>query len=74
MMVTEEEARTKWCPQTQISVIMGSDGFYCNKPRSTGNNNKNCIASKCMVWRWDIHPDNLRKEAITTGGYCGLAK
>lgn len=37
MLVTEEEAKTKWCPRESRG--------------GTGVTNK-CIGSECMVWWW----------------------
>ena len=72
-MMTEEEAKTKWCPfaryigdtrdRTSAHNRVGSgDGF---------NSECNCIASQCMAWRWayrdEIHvPEGM---AIPAGYY-----
>jgi hypothetical protein len=55
--MTEEEAKTKWCPMVRdvhlsaASLNVGS-GY--------------CKASACMMWRW--FPDSVYRD-----GYCGLA-
>lgn len=59
-MMTEDEARTKWCPltHTQIIVMMPKGStFPANETAILGR--YNCIASGCMAWR--------------DPGYCGLA-
>lgn len=81
--MTEEEAKTKWCPQ-MYPIAQAA-------PTVT-----RCIASGCMAWRWDgtkhwavIHkdgrqqivapgttvqvPDDARTEEISDTGFCGLA-
>lgn len=41
MLLTEEEARKKWCPFAgEGRLMLGPSG----DPR--------CIASECMAWRW----------------------
>jgi hypothetical protein len=68
MLLTEEEARGKWCPATRIAVA--NSGFTLIANRITDAELKalekgervpdqrgakgfgNCIASACMAWRW----------------------
>ena len=59
MIVTEEEAKTKWCPQTTEGV----------------STELNCVGSKCMWWvpvdnmtRPTKRPDESEWVAA---GYCG---
>jgi hypothetical protein len=63
VMLTEEEAKTKWCPHSDAPRTH-RDGY--------------CIGSECMAWRWDEttrtyddtrtpKPDKFHK------GHCGLA-
>lgn len=73
-MLTEEEAKTKWCPQSRPVFPRVEDCGY-----QTGNRNSvadgdsqimpqsSCIGSACMAWRWiaDGYPSD--------GGFCGLA-
>lgn len=65
--MTEDEAKTKWCPQT-----LGR----------TPPNPEACGGSACMAWRWitETHtppgtdPFATRKPTQRTDhGYCGLA-
>jgi hypothetical protein len=68
MLLTEEEARGKWCPFSRKAYKF-SQGFEsgpfsgaCSFNRGN-RQNCDCIASSCTSWRlWD----SLR-------GYCGLA-
>ena len=60
--MTENEARKKWCPMEH----------YRNRANSIyyeGDVVVNCIASDCMMWRWEKADFPHRAE----GGYCGLA-
>lgn len=52
-MHTEEQAKTKWCPETRALQYQGSGSVN----RRTDSP---CIASGCMHWRWlnDVD-DNL---------------
>ena len=73
-MMTEEEARKRWCPFVRYAtrddggdyperahVVTGNR--FLHKP---GPGLTNCIASGCMAWRWTGFP----AERL---GYCGLA-
>ena len=70
--MTEEEANRKWCPMVRqngenatfnrggqkddaINALGMATGYGCN-----------CIASGCMMWRWD------RNSCVDKAGYCGL--
>jgi len=68
--MTEEEARTKWCPQIRWT----SHGEGYSDPFENRGSNCNCIASDCMMWRWnrDIMAGGSGR-AEPTQGYCGLA-
>lgn len=68
--MTEDEAKTKWCPQTQFDPQRTPQGFH---PSQT------CLGSACMAWRWiegsddvggfkRVDPEDSRKL-----GCCGLA-
>lgn len=59
MILTEEEAKTKWCPETRVHVVPDMGGVYVNKPLSESNTygyatekSVMCIGSACMAWRW----------------------
>ena len=76
MIVTEKEAKTRWCYRTM--------GFA---DRNAGNNPyaEKCVASMCMAWRWHfqanepahtmmaVYPPQQTTYTKTDKGYCGLA-
>ena len=80
--MTEDEAKTKWCPFVRVMAL---------DPRNGGNpainrqdyDNFNCIGPACMAWRWNDTSEWIaRAEAEfrrtgrripKTDGYCGLA-
>lgn len=49
--MTEEEARTKWCPFVRIGNYL-SGGSLNRDPTGEIKANMKCIASDCMAWRW----------------------
>lgn len=59
MYLTEEEAKTKWCPHT-----------WDDERREA-----KCIASGCTQWRWECSPQNvdMAEYGQKPTGYCGLA-
>lgn len=83
-MLTEEEARTKWCPHARQDDNVG---IFRNALHD--DNGFACIASECMAWRWRVEVEyptayhNLYsvgggvmekpKRTQLKTGYCGLA-
>lgn len=85
MEISEEEAKTKWCPHARTSVDnIPTVSFNrliakgkVDDPAYIHAANK-CMGSKCMAWTW-IEPDKLRDIDLVTGdveaarkGRCGL--
>lgn len=63
--MTEDEAKTKWCPHVRVgdkAVNRYFDGFPSHSY---------CIGSECMAWRW-IKPV-YTGDAKNKYGFCGLA-
>lgn len=56
--MTEEEAKTKWCPM----VRAGNDAG-CNRKDATDK----CIGTDCMMWI-----EERKSAGVTYGGYCGM--
>ena len=51
--MTEDQARTKWCPHVRYGD--GGDDVAtnrCGKFTSENHEWARCIASDCMMWRW----------------------
>jgi hypothetical protein len=69
--MTEDEAKTKWCPHVRHTALPMSNGdaaVYDNRSCEVAFHVAGCcIASACMAWRW-INPDSEAPE-----GFCGLA-
>lgn len=53
MVLTEKEARTKWCPFTRVKYLNSEVSFnrYKENKDSHKVSGANCIASECMVWK-----------------------
>jgi hypothetical protein len=77
-MMTEEEAREKWCPFARTQVLQTDDdgtvyGAAVNRtilPAPQGIMSElvagtQCIGSRCMAWQWVGMFDGKRH------GYCG---
>lgn len=81
MRLTEEEAKSKWCPFARIIVepdvgdarVAGNRWMGEQAPTNSPTNSE-CLGSGCMAWRWGTQ---LLTEKIAiqdrTRGYCGLA-
>lgn len=68
MRVTEDVAKTKRCHRTLGAIGLAEQ--VISEPA-------NCIASRCMAWRWKINVgigaiDRSKNDDYSLG-YCGLA-
>ena len=78
--MTEQEARTKWCPMVRYSSDeMEPSANRWNFGKLGSDERVNCLASDCMLWRWVMTEDQAlynNTEYKTTcfkpRGYCGL--
>jgi len=55
--MTEDQAKTKWCPFIQFATISGKGiaGVGTNRNEASSGDaelNTKCIGSACMAWRW----------------------
>jgi hypothetical protein len=75
-LVTEKEASVLWCPFARsydASPTLPDDMIASGTNRQTGGAGDKwcrCIASNCMAWRWDPHPDPFSRTEAR--GFCGL--
>lgn len=73
MIVTEEEAKTKWCPESRTGMYAGSGGVAVNRHCADEvRDETRCIGSACMAWRF-IYPSAPTALATPLKGYCGKA-
>jgi len=83
--MTEEQAKTRWCPQTRnFDPDVSEVGCTCNRYRGRMEATCLCIASDCAMWVWDKEVGTKEKEQngrmveyekITIGeGHCGLIR
>ena len=74
MLLSEEAARTKWCPMVhaRVTVVVDRDGAksFQNSVEIANENMRfqRCIGSECAMWRNSGHKVDDKKT-----GYCGLA-
>jgi len=68
--MTEEEARTKWCPHSRIASEYGgfNRSVHEEMPQQSYGT---CVGSSCMAWREGAvyYSDGTQQK----NGYCGLA-
>jgi len=64
MLWTEEEAKTKWCPNSLFKFSATSDATACNREAGPGaaqtawvREGTRCIGSECMAWRGESEKD-----------------
>jgi hypothetical protein len=78
--MTEEEAKTKWCPHarcTNSTYTESANREPTSYPTESLNGACNCIASDCMMWcetepkKYGVPRDGKTSEPT---GYCGLVK
>lgn len=69
--MTEEQARTKWCPFARYKSINGEGiNRWATDEVQLNPEPARCIASDCMAWWWIIAPSRNIKGT----GCCGLAR
>lgn len=84
MLVTEERAKTKWCPfvrgllanidpEDTHTVLPDSVAFNRVIPPADVNGGCACVGSQCMAWQWAFITKPLPKPGSPKIGYCGLA-
>jgi hypothetical protein len=71
--MTEDQAKTKWCPMVRFS-IGEDDNNSCNNRDISGDVTK-CIGSDCMMWRMKYveQQDERNVSVLMPDYYCGLA-
>lgn len=73
MMMTDQIARTKWCPFVRID-----SGNRLHNTMTDGFQNSekmyHCIAGDCMGWR-QFHLSHMKGggDGVVAHGYCGYA-
>lgn len=82
--MTEDEARTKWCPMVRTGLVagmavnhhVGRDGLHAGDV----HDETRCVASECMMWRWAAKSTMKGPPSAMASvdqkdwkGYCGLA-
>lgn len=77
MILTEENAKTKWCPMVRVFKNECEKTYTTNEDFNNGFE-KTCIASDCMMWRWNkvyagLSHGGKQTNYSNDGGYCGLA-
>ena len=88
-MLTEDEARGKWCPFARVRTWTAENGGGVPTNAASANRHSAglmpgsiCVASACMAWRWLLEPDRQPGEVPRVGGvvltkrvrgFCGLA-
>lgn len=81
--MTEDEAKTKWCPWARVPLLM-VHSLAANRDIPVNGNPHIptaalCIASGCMAWRATDPeyapqpPDDPNDPVAQPAGYCGLA-
>ena len=84
--MTEDEAKTKWCPQVRNAPFDykgPAANRYGNGSKASHWDFAPCIGSACMMWRGyrklkvgqdgGYVRDSLGRFAFEDHGYCGLA-
>jgi len=79
MLVTEEEAKTKWCPFARVATIEGGRKYIAPPPvynrvvfdgveLSADLKSACCVASTCMAWRTEMIGGFTHMETGETHG------
>ena len=68
MILTEAEAKTKWCRHVRTGLTAGM--AVNHHVGGDVHDETRCIATGCMAWRWMYSPES---EEVEPRGYCGDA-
>ncbi|MDH4228358.1 MAG: hypothetical protein OEW11_01270 [Nitrospirota bacterium] len=73
MLMTPEEAQTKWCPfsNTPPSKALPTPSTVGRRLEAAGNST--CLADSCAVWRWWADPKGEQPGDYSPMGFCGMA-
>lgn len=84
-MLTEDQARVKWCPMARVApegdqnvwnrsrIDVGAQENVHQRPDRVVAMSR-CIGSDCMAWRWlDPASDPAVVPESARRGFCGLA-
>lgn len=87
--MTEEEAKTKWCPfarvvpgkLSQADMVLDGAPHAHNRVQEVGAADAtwhaamNCIGAACMAWQWtEFNLSDFNEPALPVGGKCGLSR
>lgn len=81
MSITEEQAKTKWCPFARVYHGTLDSPAYNRRHDDELPSRASCLGSDCMAWRWD-HPSQQPSGIgyasngtpdVNGLGHCGLA-
>jgi hypothetical protein len=68
MILSEEQAKTRWCPWARTVALVGST---VNRVPEDGRPDSDCmcIASECMAWRWSetAYTERRRSDTFVEG-------
>ena len=76
MMISEEVAKTKWCPLAVVIVrdmYSGAAGNRSNDKNTGLLTGARCLGSRCMAWRWEIYNGAEAVHQAGDCGFCGMA-
>lgn len=89
MILTEQEAKTKWCPEVRVTRRTSHDDVDFSETNrgedASCDNAHSCLGSACMAWRWadDANGEaSYRRTPVKDAaghfdnapmGYCGKA-
>lgn len=66
--MTEDEAKTKWCPMVRVEMVAGIavNRHVADVPDTLDGtyDETRCIGSGCMMWKWH--------QMTGPHGFCGL--
>lgn len=67
MLLTEEEAKKRWCPFARAIRSASHAMAAVNRDGPRPDPRALCLASECMAWNWGQGDGKNRR------GHCGLA-